>query len=269
MNLRATARALPTLLAVAFSEAVAYRAEMLVWVLATTMPLVMLALFSAVAADAPIGRFGQPDLVAYFLATFIVRQLTGSWASWQINFEVREGTLATRLLRPIHPLVGYAVENVAAMPMRLAVSLPVAVIALAVVGGRAVSHAPAAWLLWVPALVGGWLLTLLANFIVGSLALFMESSLKVGDIYLAAYFVASGYLIPIELFPPGARAAFDWMPFHYQIGFPVELMTGAYDGAPLAAVALLARQWGMIATMAALTAWLWSRGIRRFAAYGG
>ncbi len=269
MSVRGTVKALPTLLRVAFAEAVAYRAEMLVWVLATTMPLVMLALFSAVAEGGPLGRFGQAEFIAYFLATFVVRQLTGSWASWQINFEVREGTLATRLLRPIHPLLGYAVENIAAMPMRVAVSVPVAIVALALVGGRAVAHSAGAWLLFLPALVGGWLLTLLANFIVGALALFMESSVKVMDIYLAAYFVASGYLVPVELFPPGARAVIDWLPFRYQIGFPVELMTGAYDGTLTTAVALLARQWVMVCAFAAAAAWVWSRGIRRFSAYGG
>ncbi len=269
MSLRSTARALPTLLKVGFAEAVAYRAEMLVWVLATTMPLVMLALFNAVAADGPIGRFGQADLIAYFLATFCVRQLTGSWTSWQINFEIREGTLSTRLLRPIHPLLGYAVDNIAAMPMRVIVSVPVAAASLALVGGHAISHATGAWLLWIPALVGGWALTLLANFIVGSLALFLESSVKVMDIYLAAYFVASGYLIPVELFPPGARRVVDWLPFRFQIGFPVELMTGAYDRDLGHAAELLARQWGMVAVFACLTAWIWSRGIRRFSAYGG
>jgi ABC-2 type transport system permease protein len=269
LSLRSTARALPTLLRVAFAEAVAYRAEMLVWVLATTMPLVMLALFSAVAEGGPLGRFGQAEFIAYFLATFVVRQLTGSWASWQINFEIREGTLSTRLLRPLHPLLGYAVENIAAMPMRIVVSVPVALVALALVGGRAVSHSSVAWVVFVPALIGGWLLTLLANFIVGALALFMESSVKVMDIYLAAYFVASGYLIPVELFPPGARAVVDWLPFRYQIGFPVELMTGAYDGTLAVALSLLVRQWGMVLVFAATAGWVWSRGIRRFSAYGG
>ena len=67
------------------------------------------------------------DFVAYFLATFIVRQLTGAWVAWEMNFEVRTGTLAMRLLRPIHPMVAYAVENLAAMPLRLVVALPVAV----------------------------------------------------------------------------------------------------------------------------------------------
>jgi ABC-2 type transport system permease protein len=269
VSLRLTARALPTLLKVGFAEAVAYRAEMLVWVLATTMPLVMLALWSAVAEDAPVGRFGQPQFVAYFLATFIVRQLTGSWAAWQINFEIRQGTLSMRLLRPVHPLVAYALENVAAIPMRVAVAVPVAVILLATVGGGAVAHSAASWVFFVIALVGGWLLTLLANLLVGTLALFMESSLKVMDIYLAAYFVMSGYLLPVELFPPVMRDLIDLLPFRYQIGFPVELMTGAYDATPAAAGALLVRQWVMVAIFILLSALAWRRGIRRFGAYGG
>ncbi len=269
MSVRGTLRAFPTLLRVGFAEAVAYRAEMLVWVLATTMPLVMLALWSAVAEDAPVGRFGQSEFAAYFLATFVVRQLTGSWAAWQINFDVREGTLAMRLLRPVHPLVSYTAESIASMPMRVVVSVPVAFIALVTIGGRAVSHSSAAWGLWVFALVGGYSLTLLANLIIGCLALFLESSVKVMDIYLSAFFVLSGYLIPVELFPPVLRAATDWLPFRYQIGFPVELMTGAYDTNLGTAVLLLVRQWIMVGLFLGIAALVWSRGVRRFSAYGG
>src|SRR5215831_15107267 len=90
MSLAKSVRALPTLFKVGFLEAVAYRAELLVWVLSTTMPLIMLALWSAVAREAPVGRFGQMDFVAYFLATFIVRQLTGAWVAWEMNWEVRQ-----------------------------------------------------------------------------------------------------------------------------------------------------------------------------------
>jgi viologen exporter family transport system permease protein len=269
MSLRLTVRALPTLLKVGFAEAVAYRAEMLVWVLATTMPLVMLALWSAVAEDAPVGRFGQAQFIAYFLSTFIVRQMTGSWASWQINFEVRQGTLSMRLLRPVHPLIAYTLENVAAMPMRVVVSLPVAIVLLIVLGKGALAHTAASWGIFVLALVGGWLLTVVANLIVGTLALFIESSVKVMDIYLAIYFVLSGYLIPVELFPPYIRAVADVLPFRYQIGFAVELMTGAYDDAVGTALGLLARQWLMAIGFVGVAAFVWSRGVRRFSAYGG
>ena len=267
MRLSGTLRALPTLLRVGFAEAVAYRAEMLVWVLATTMPLVMLALWVAVAQGAPIGRYGQPQFVGYFLATFVVRQLTGSWIFYEMNFEVRDGTLSVRLLRPIHPLVAYAVGSLAALPMRALVSLPVAGIALAVVGRDVVTHDPLHWAMWLVSIVGAWLLTLLVNLAVGCLALFIESSMKVMDLWLVGYFVLSGYLLPVEFFPARLRAWVDWLPFRFQIGLPVELMTGVH--APAEALSLLARQWAWVALALAVTAFAWKRGLGRFAAYGG
>jgi ABC-2 type transport system permease protein len=269
MSVRNTLRAMPTLARVAFAEAMAYRAELLVWVLSTTMPLVMLALWSAVARDQPIGRFGQAQFVAYFLAAFIVRQLTGSWASWEINYEIRQGTLAMRLLRPVHPLFCHAINNIAALPMRLIVSLPVAVVALLAVGWGEVTHSPALFALFLVSIVGGWLITLFANFAVGCLAFFLESSIKVMDIWLALYFVMSGYLLPIELFPPFARALADVLPFRYQLGLPIEILTRAYDADPLSAARLVLWQWCWVLVMLTLTTVLWRRGLARFSAYGG
>jgi ABC-2 type transport system permease protein len=267
MNLGKTARALPTLFKVGFLEAVAYRAELLVWVLSTTMPLIMLALWSAVAREAPVGRFAQSDFVAYFLATFIVRQLTGAWVAWEMNYEVRQGTLAMRLLRPLHPFLTYATENLAALPMRMIVAIPVAAIGLAWVGSGKITKDPVLWLIWCAAMLGGWLITFLANLVIGCLALFIDSSEKFMGIWLAFFFVFSGYLVPIELFPRGVKLLAEWLPFQYQIGFPVQLMTSALGRGD--ALQMLARQWGWVALLVGLTSLLWRGGLRRFAAYGG
>src|ERR1019366_7218285 len=184
LSLRNTVRAFPTLLRVGFADAVAYRAEMLIWVLATTMPLVMLALWSTVAREAPVGRYGQAQFTAYFLATFVVRQITGSWVFYDINFAVR---------------------NV--------VSLPVAIVAWFVVGWAGMTHDPFLWAVWLVSIAGSWMITLLVNLLIGCAAFFLESSLKVMDAWLVAFFVFSGYLIPIDLFPPRLRAAVEWLPF--------------------------------------------------------
>jgi ABC-2 type transport system permease protein len=62
--IRRALKAYPTLLRVGLSEVVAYRAEFLVWILTTNMPLVMLAIWHAVAADGPVGRFDQTEFTA-------------------------------------------------------------------------------------------------------------------------------------------------------------------------------------------------------------
>ncbi len=267
MSLRAAARAFPTLLRIGVSEALAYRAELLVWVLSTTMPLIMMALWTAVARDAPIGRYGAEDFVAYFLATFAVRQLTGAWAAWLINFEVRQGTLAMRLLRPLSPLWTYAAENLGAVPMRLLVAVPVVLISVSVVGHEAVPQQWWGWPMLLLALLGGWLITFLANVAIGTMAFFMESSQKLMDVWLVLFFVFSGYMYPVELFPPVLRTLADWLPFRYQIGLPVELMTSKHGFSE--ALVLLGRQWLWVVLMGMLAIGLWRRGVRRFAAFGG
>ena len=267
-----TLRALPTIMRIGVSEAVAYRAEMIVWVLATTMPFIMLALWSAVATVAPIvsnsGRtYSGGTFTAYFLAVFIVRQLVASWASWEINYEVRQGTLAMRLLRPIHPVISYASGNIAALPMRSLVTLPVvAIIFLAGVAGSFPTDLRI-WALWGLSMLGGWLITFFANIAIGSLSLYMESSIKVMDLWLAGFFVFSGYLYPLDMFPPLVRAAADWLPFRYQIGVPVELMTGAHGVD--AALSLIARQWAWAAGLGVFAVLLWNNGVKRFQAFGG
>jgi ABC-2 type transport system permease protein len=172
-----------------------------------------------------------------------------------------------RLLRPVHPLWHYAAENIAAMPMRVLVSLPVAFIALFLVGPKALTHDPALWGLWIVSVLGAWLLTLFVNFVVGAAAFFFESSMKLMDAWLVFYFILSGYLLPVDLFPPRLRAVVDWLPFRYQIGLPVEIMTGAHSVGR--ALTLLAAQWAWVAIALLLTSVLWRRGLRQFAAYGG
>ncbi|MFL5322006.1 MAG: ABC transporter permease [Myxococcaceae bacterium] len=267
MSLRSSIKSLPTLMKVGFAEAVAYRAEMIVWVLATTMPLVMYQLWSAVSRVAPIGGYGKKDFLAYFLAAFIVRQLTGSWAAWQMNFEVRQGTLAMKLLRPLHPLLTYATENLSYLPMRLVIVAPVLTAMVILVGPGYLPHTPLQVVIWFFGTVGGWGVIFLINLCIGCMALFIKSTLKFMDAYLAMSFVFSGYLIPVELFPDRLRHLIDWLPFRYTIGLPIELFVTRHSDAE--ALSLLARQWCWVAILFVTATLLWRRGISKFEAYGG
>jgi ABC-2 type transport system permease protein len=265
-------RALPTMMMIGLAEAIAYRAEMLVWVLSTTMPFVSWVMWSAVAQVAPVigqsGRaYGVGEFSAYFLCTFIVRQLVSSWASWEMNWEVRQGTLAMRLLRPMHPIISYAVSHLAAVPLRFGVTVPV--IAFIFISG-AWHQLPSDWRiwgLWVPCLVGAWLVAFLSNVAVGTLSFFMESSLKVMEVWLACLMVFSGYLIPLDLFPPVLRTIAELLPFRYQIGLPVEVMTGTYSVEQ--AARLIGIQWAWVVGLGFVAFGAWQYGVKRFQAFGG
>jgi len=260
-------RALPTLLKIGFAEAVAYRAEFVVWLLSTNMPLVMLALWTAVAREAPVGRFGQKDFVAYYLAALVVRLLTGAWVVWELNHEIKQGTLAFKLLRPIHPLLGYACQNVAAVPVRLIVALPVTLILLFTAAGTNVTRDPLLLALFPFTIFGAWVITFLAMSVIAALAFWVDSATSVAQVWFGLFTILSGYLLPLELFPPWFGAAARWLPFRYMLAFPVETVLGLATRRE--ALLELGVQWLFVAGLALAARAAWRAGLRRYSAFGG
>lgn len=267
MTLARTLRALPTLLRVGVAETVAYRAEFLVWILTTTLPLVMLGLWTSVAKEAPFQGYAAADFVAYYLATLIVRNVTGSWVAWQISEEIRLGSMSMRLLRPMHPMVAFAASHVAAIPFRSLVALPVAVVLLVSSGASALTTEPLQLALIVPSLALAWMITFCVLFAIGSLAFFVTKAMALLNLYFGLFALLSGYLLPLPLLPPVIRQISEYAPFRFMLSVPVELMTRRMPARELAEVMALQVGWA-VATLA-LALWLWRRGVRRFEAVGG
>lgn len=250
-----------------FASALAYRAEFFVWVLTTNMPLVNLALWYAVARDGPVRGFGQADFVAYFLATLIVRMLTGSWVVWEMTMDIRQGTMAMRLLRPVHPLLAYSAENLAAIPMRAFLALPIAGILLWSTGGEQLSGDWRVWALVPVMIAGAWVMTFVMMSLIGACAFFVDSAYSLWEVWFALFTVFSGYLLPLELFPDWLRDISFWLPFRYLLALPVEAMIGRLDLADC--LIGLAVQAGWLVVLFAALRVTWSTGMRRFAAFGG
>jgi len=255
------------MLRVGFTENVAYRGEFFVWFLATNMPLIMLLLWRSVAAEAPFGRFGTREFTAYFLVTQVVRLSTGSWVVWQMNFDAQSGALNARLMRPIHAFVAYTTEQVSSLPIRLTMAFPVAIVALVVVGPRGFSHDPVSWLIFPLTVFLAWALNFVCMLVIGTLALYLGSSRALSDMWLGGFFILSGYIMPLELFPPWLAHAVYLTPFPYILSFPVTTVLGLEPRQVM--LTHLATQAAFVALVLALGVALWRAGTRRYEAYGG
>jgi ABC-2 type transport system permease protein len=267
VSVRHALRAYPTLMRIGFAEMVAYRAEFLVWVLTTNMPLVMMALWNAVAAEGPVGRFGKQELNTYYLVTLVVRILTSTWMVWELTMDIRQGRLATRLLRPLHPLLAYSAQHLAAVPLRALVVSPLIVLVFVVSKGQLALTDPALLGVFLISLAGAWLLLFLTMVLIGSLAMFADSALSIFELWLGIHFILSGYLVPVELLPAWATRLAHVLPFYYMLGFPIETAVGLLDrGAALAALGV---QWLYVALMLVLALAVWRAGMKRFVAFGG
>lgn len=261
---RTTLRALPTMFRVGWADIVAYRAEMVIWILTSSMPLVMLALWNAAAADGPIGRFGQAEFARYFAVNLVVRQITGGWIMWEMNWLIRSGGLSPWLLKPV-PMPLYNLSmTLAAIPFRLVVLAPM--LGALVWWRPEVAFAPSleTLLLFGVSLALAWVLSWLIQLVFGILAFWMEQTSGLFAAYFAVWSLLSGYFLPLELLPSGVEKVSRFLPFHPSMGAPVDLLLGA-DAHPARTLGLQA---AWIAAAYALVRLLWARGIKRYGAYG-
>ncbi len=260
-------RAYPTLLRVGLAELIAYRTEFLIWIFTTTMPFVNMALWTAVAADGPVGRFGAREFVTYFLGTFVTRIITGSWVVWELTMDIRQGALGARLLRPLHPLISYSAQHLAAVPLRALIVTPLLFLLSWLLGQHLNFTDPARLAILFAAFAGAWWLFFFTMVIIGTLALFVDSALSIFDLWLGIHSILSGYLVPLELMPPWVARIAQHLPFRYIMGYPVETLVGLND--IHSALIDLGIQWLYVAGFGLAALSLWRLGIKRFAAFGG
>jgi ABC-2 type transport system permease protein len=260
-------RAFPTLFRVGLAEMIAYRAEFVIWILTTNMPLVMMALWTAVASEGPVGRFGVKEFEAYYVATLMIRLLTNTWMVWQLTMDIRQGALATRLLRPLHPLLAYAAEHMAAVPIRALMVSPLLIVLVVVTPGHLAVGSPLRLGIFLASLAGAWLLLFFMMAIIGSLALYVESAVGIFEVWLGLHSILSGYLVPQELLPRWVAPISNFLPFRYSLGFPVETLIGL--NGTTQALRDLGIQWLYVVVLFMATLAVWRRGMRRFVAFGG
>ena len=259
-----TLRAMPSMLRIGFAEMVAYRAEMVVWILTSSLPLVMLALWNAAAGAGPLEGFGQDEFARYFTVTLVVRQLTAAWVVWELNHYVRTGSLSPMLLRPLHPLSWNLAETLAALPFRIVVLGPILGALLWWRPQIAFWPGPEAVLLGTVSVVIAFFLSWTVQALFGMLAFWFEQALGFFNLWFVAVAVLGGYVIPLPLLPESVEQVARWLPFHAALGAPIEVwMETAPD--PWRVVAIQAA-WLVLALSTARI--LWRRGVRRYGAVG-
>jgi ABC-2 type transport system permease protein len=76
----------------------------------------------------------------------------------------------------------------------------------------------------------------------------------------------SGYLIPLDLFPPALRNALFAMPFRYMASFPIEIFTNHLAVTEI--LRGLAIQWAWVLVFFVVYRLVWTRGVKQYSAVG-
>ncbi|HEY9876040.1 MAG TPA: ABC-2 family transporter protein [Candidatus Obscuribacterales bacterium] len=261
--MRQVFRTATTLLTVYYAYMLEYRAELVLWALSNSLPLILMGVWNQAAQS---GRFGLSpvDLVRYFFAVFIVRQLTVVWVIWEFEKEVVQGKLSPRLLQPLDPVWHHVVSHLAERLARLP-------FVLALVGLFLILYPQAFWLpsiktLLLFLLVAGlaFALRFVIQYTFALFAFWTERATAIEQFWYLFYLFLSGMIAPLELFPAAVREAVQWTPFPYMVHFPAAILVGLPVDVGRGLLVML----GWSALFFFLNRWLWRRGLKHYSGMG-
>lgn len=120
--MKKTIRKALTLLTVYYAYMVEYRAELILWVLSGSLPIILMGAWIKAAQGGTFG-LSPVDFARYFLTVFVVRQISIVWVIWEFEKEVVEGKLSPKLLQPLDPVwhhvASHLSERVARIPFAI------------------------------------------------------------------------------------------------------------------------------------------------------
>ena len=254
-----------TLFGRAFALLTEYRAEMVVWILSGSLPLIMMLIWIGLAEDGPVGGYTAPDFAAYFLMVFLVRQATVVWVLWDLDREIRLGELSPKLLRPLDPYWEHVVSNLAEKTLRIPLVLVPVALGIGLAGAR-LDLSLLSVAVFALTVAGAWTIRFNQQYSFGLLTFWFDQVLGLEQAYFALYIGLSGALVPLELFPDAVQAVIAYTPFPYMIDFPVQVLLGKVTGAELWRGLAVQGIW--VLAFISLRLLLWRQGVKRYGAVG-
>ena len=252
-----------TFLSVYYAYMLEYRAELFLWALSGTLPLILMGVWTKASQG---GNFGlEPtDFARYFLMVFVVRQFTTVWVIWEFEKEVVEGRLSHRLLQPIDPVwhhvAGHLSERLARLPF-----------SFLLVGLFFLLYPQAIWLpslsrvlLFVSVLVLAFALRFSIQYTFALFAFWTERASAIEQFWFLFFLFLSGMIAPLEVFPPVVRTVALWTPFPYLVHFPAAILIGLPVDIVRGILVMLG--WGLLFFI--WNRWLWRKGLKQYSGMG-
>ena len=254
--------------------AVTYRVNFLFIVVGCAVQLcVSFFIWSAVFASSnqtDFMGFSRADMITYISIAFLTGFLTYSEAMYVIGEEIREGSIAMRVLKPVSFNLTFLFHELGAR------AISSAFVFFPVVGGveiyraiafGAVQFDPAQFLGFVVSALLGFMIQFFFSTCCGYAAFVFQNIWGANMMRQAIVIFLSGEVIPLAFLPAWAGNTLRFLPFASLSYTPVMIYLGRYTGA--SALGFLGLQLFWLLFFVALAEVIWRIVIKRLCVQGG
>ena len=256
------------LLRAAVVRALAYRAQLVIWLLTSLFPLIMMTVWlSVVDQVGPAAGWDRADFVSYYVAAAALFHVTTSYLVWTWDEDMRSGDLSFRLLKPVSPVHHHLAMDIGTVAVTSALLVPVVLVATVVADSVRYPVGPGSLVLFVLAVAVGFALSSAMALTLAMGTFWSTQTASLYGLWWGAGAFLSGWIAPVSVLPGALQQAAQVLPFRSVLGFPLELLLGRLD--PGEVLAGFAVGLGWLAAFVCAQQALWRRGIVRYQAVGG
>ncbi|MEP0859215.1 ABC-2 family transporter protein [Trichocoleus sp. ST-U3] len=247
-----------------YAHMLEYRAELFLWALSGSVPFILMGIWMEAAAQG--GQFGLSpvDFARYFIAAFLVRQLTVVWVIWDFEKQVVQGTLSSRLLQPLDPVWHHVASHLSERLARLPFIAGLIILFFTLYPKALWLPSVGTILLFFGVLAIAFTLRFLIQYTFALFAFWTERASAIEQFWFLLYLFLSGVVAPLEVFPPAVREVVLWTPFPYLVHFPAALLVGL----PVDLGRGLLAMFGWCLLFFVWNRWMWRRGLKQYSGMG-
>jgi ABC-2 type transport system permease protein len=207
------------------------------------------------------------DFKNYYLVLLVVDVLTSEITVHLLASKIQDGTLASDLLKPVHPvLTGTLMNNLAFKALTFMALIPIWLVLCLLFQPDYSAVTPASLVLSIPAIIMAFAISFLFGATITSLAFWTTRVYAISEFYYALVVLFAGQFVPLDLMPPVIQRIAEFLPFQLLRYFPIQLILNKLPPETIARDFALDVFWFFVALL--LFQLVWRKGVKRFSAVG-
>jgi len=220
-------------------------------------------------AGEKVGSYDYASMIWYFLLAILVDHLvTPTEDEWQIAADIREGQISAFLVRPLDYLT-YRVSLFLSYRLvyTLVTALPLAALFFWFRDVIALPRHPSTYALFLCSAAMSAGISFLIAYSLAMMAFWILEISTIVFIFFSFEYFLSGQTFPLDIMPAWFQKVLWWLPFPYELFFPIQVFLEKIAGADL--MRGLAMQAFWLVVMFGVARTMWRFGVRRYQAVGG